>query len=208
MKIVVFGASGRVGRLVIEKLLERDYEVVAFVHRTNNFVAHPKLTVFQGDIHNKDDVAKALTSCDVVMSTLGSWGTPTKDIVSTAIQNIIPAMKETGLSRIITLTGTAVRASTDIMKPIDKLLYRIFGLIAPKIQKDGEAHVILLEASNLEWTILRSPAMRSRGKFGSPKLSLSAPSPFATAHRQDVASALIDQIDDSSFVSKAPFITS
>lgn len=208
MKIVVFGASGRVGRLVIEKLLAQGYDVVAFVHSTNNFANNSKLTVLQGDIHSKNDVAKALTGCDVVMSTLGSWGTPSKDIVSTAMQHIIPAMKEAGLSRIITLTGTAVRASTDVMMPIDKMLYRIFGLLAPKIQKDGEAHVLLLEASNLEWTILRSPAMRSRGQFGSPKLSLSAPGPFATAHRQDVASAMVDQIGDSFYVSKAPFITS
>jgi len=31
MKVAVFGASGRTGELVVEKALEADYEVVAFV---------------------------------------------------------------------------------------------------------------------------------------------------------------------------------
>lgn len=40
------------------------------------------------------------------MSALGSWGTESKDILSSVIVNIIKAMKAEKVSRIISLTGT------------------------------------------------------------------------------------------------------
>lgn len=208
MTITVFGASGRVGRLVVNLLLEGNYNVIAFVHSSGYDVSHPNLTVLRGDVHSVKEVTAALQGSQAVISTLGSWGTPTKDIVSSAMRSIIPAMQQAGISRIITLTGTAARATADKPPLMDKILHKIFSWIAPKIQTDGEMHLRLLEQSDLTWTTLRSPAMRGSGRFGNPRLVMHPPGPFASTHRKDVATAIVGQLNDTSFISKAPYILS
>ena len=54
MQVTVYGASGRVGRLVVAALLASDYTVVAFVHSRNPFTAQPNLQIFTGSV---DDTA-------------------------------------------------------------------------------------------------------------------------------------------------------
>src|SRR5690242_9717687 len=101
MIVPVFGASGRVGRLVVAEALARGHTVRAFIHRTNNFELHPQLSVAQGDIHDPQAVKQAIQGSDAVISTLASWGSSTKDIVSAAMRTIIPAMEAAGIERII-----------------------------------------------------------------------------------------------------------
>jgi putative NADH-flavin reductase len=105
MKITVFGANGNVGRLVVENALHQGHEVIAFIHGDNPFKASDKLSVIKGDIYNQKDVEKALNGSQAVISTLGSWGTPNKNILSAGMKNIIPKMQDAGINRIISLTG-------------------------------------------------------------------------------------------------------
>ncbi len=51
MKIIVFSASGRMGKLVVERALEAGHIVTAFL-RTSSKIAihHPNLALFQGDV--------------------------------------------------------------------------------------------------------------------------------------------------------------
>ena len=51
MKIVVFGASGRMGIKVVEQALEAGHTVIAFLRTSSKIVLqHPMLTLFQGDV--------------------------------------------------------------------------------------------------------------------------------------------------------------
>lgn len=78
MKVVVFGASGKVGKIVVANLLNDGYHVRAFVHSSNPFEDHAKLETIKGDIYAIKDVEAAVRGVDVVVSTLGSWGTKKK----------------------------------------------------------------------------------------------------------------------------------
>ena len=93
MRITIFGANGRVGHLVVEGAMDAGHDVTAFVHHESKFPKNTKLKVVQGDIHDAKDVARAVKGADVVISALGSWGTKRKDIVSSGMANIIPAMQ-------------------------------------------------------------------------------------------------------------------
>lgn len=56
MKIIVIGASGGVGREVVQQALQVGYEVTAFVRSSVRLsMEHPKLTVVEGD--GLDEVA-------------------------------------------------------------------------------------------------------------------------------------------------------
>ncbi len=50
MRITVFGANGKIGRIVVAKLLEEGHYVKAFVHGRNFFDSNPKLGVVIGGV--------------------------------------------------------------------------------------------------------------------------------------------------------------
>jgi putative NADH-flavin reductase len=205
MQVTVFGASGRVGRQVVLLALEQEHTVRAFVHSHDPFKSQPGLTVIKGNVRDEKAVVAAINGSQAVIVALGSWGTKSKNVVSSGTRLIIPAMRSQGLKRIVTLTGSGARWSGD--KPgfwgsIGRLFLKI---LAPKILRDGEEHLRLLEASNLVWTSVRSPAM-SNGKFTGYKLSLQSPPLWARISRQAVAHSLIDLADNGEYPRQAPFL--
>ncbi len=199
------GASGKVGRLVTTKALQRGHSVVAFVHHNKSFMSDPKLTVHQGDIHDAAAVAGSIIHSQAVISTLGSWGTSTKDIVASGMRSVIPAMQQQGINRIVSLTGTEAYDQTDTPNLLRKLAHSAASLGAGKILRDGETHIKLLRASNLDWTVLRSPVMTNRDSV-SYRLTLTPLPPWQTISRQALAKAIIEQIEGPGYMHAAPFV--
>ena len=206
-QITVFGASGQIGRRVVALLLERGYKVVAAVHGHNPLPAHEYLTVMTVDIYDTASVERALHGSDVVMSALGSWGTKRKDILTVGVQHIIPSMEKLQIGRIISLTGADARAAGDKMGIIHRLTHLALSIVAPKILKDGERHIDMLQSSSLEWTIVRSPIMSSANNVGYGVLSLHRPLPWQRISRQYVAEAMVRSVEDDEWVRQAPYIS-
>jgi putative NADH-flavin reductase len=192
-RIAIFGAAGRVGRLLVEYTLADGHKVVAFVHQHHTLPESPELTIVQGNVYSSSDVKQALEQADIVLSALSSWGTPKKDVLSAAMTTIIPAMQELGISRIISLTGAEARASGDSYSLIHRLAHAGIGLVGGKVLHDGEQHIELLERSGLNWTVIRSPIMRS-GDSRAYELTTRRPLPWALINRQAVARAMVDAI--------------
>lgn len=205
MRITVFGASGKVGRLVVARALERHHQVTAFVHSHSPFEPHPQLTIIQGDVHDAAAVRKALTQSEAVISTLGSWHTPSKDIVSSAMRAIIPVLQAGPHKRIVSLTGGGAYAPGDRKTLVYRLGHALFSVVAGKIIRDGEEHIRLLAASSLDWTVLRAPVMTNQ-HLSSYTLSLRAPAPWQLIPRKAVARALLDQVEGPAYNQRAPYI--
>lgn len=205
MQITVFGASGKVGRLVTSLATQQGYTVVAFVHAHNPFIENDQLSIVEGDIHNLADVVRALNGSEAVISTLGSWGTKNKDILSSAMQTIIPGLQTSNTKRIVTLTGADALLGSEKPHLLQRMSRTGIKLVAPKILLDGEEHLRSLAASGLDWTTIRSPIMNN---FGSSKyhLKLQWPLPIRTINRQAVAQALVDQVGRTDFMKQAPTI--
>ncbi len=208
MRIAIFGASGKVGRLVVKGALDAGHDVTAFAHHDPKFAKDSRLRIVRGDIHDSKDVAAAVKGADVVISALGSWGTKTKDIVGSGIANIIPAMEAAGAERIISLTGADARADGDKLGLLHRLTHAAIQVTPPrKILADGERHIRLLEQSGLDWTVIRSPVMNEKGDPKGFRFSTDRPAPWATVNRRSVALAILELIDDDSRSRQAPFIT-
>lgn len=115
-------------------------------------------------------------------------------------------MQKNNIKRLITLTGGDALLPSEKPTIIQVFTRPIFKLTAGKIPKDGEDHLALLESSGLDWTTIRSPIMN---EFGDPKkfqLKDTLPNPLRTIHRQSVALAMVNQLEDEAFIKKAPFI--
>jgi putative NADH-flavin reductase len=208
VKIVVFGANGRIGHLVVEGAIDAGHDVTAFVHHKSKLSGNTKLKIVQGDIHRRQDVARAVKGSGAVISALGSWGTKSKDIVSSGMANIIPAMQSGGVERIISLTGADARAQGDKPGIVNRLSHTLIKLGPPrKILADGEEHIRLLERSGLDWTVVRSPIMNERGDAMRFKLTGERPMPWATVNRRSVAAGMLRLIEDRKYSRQAPFIS-
>ncbi len=142
---------------------------------------------------------------EAVISTLGSWHTPTKDILTAAMTYVIPAMQDVGINRIITLTGSAAQAPDDEMTLSGKITRKVFGLIAKDILQDGEQHMRLLASSKLSWTTLRASII-TNGVEQKYHLNSTLPKAWETINRHTVAKALVDQLSSTEYLRKAPHL--
>jgi putative NADH-flavin reductase len=205
MQVTVLGASGKVGRLVVAEALGRGHQVTAVVHRHNPFWNMPGVRVITGDVHDAAIVTASLQGSQAVLSALGSWNSASKDIVTAGISHTIPAMHRLGISRIITLTGEGADAPGDRRPLSRRLTHAAARLVAGKILRDGETQIALLAASQLDWTVLRSPIM-TNGHDRLYRLSLRPAPPWQTIPRRAVAKAMLDQLDGPGYLGAAPFI--
>jgi putative NADH-flavin reductase len=205
MQVTVFGASGKVGRLVVDRLIASGHTVTAFVHKSDPFQDMSGVNVIQGSVSDASSVNRAVNGSDAVISTLGSWASPSEAVVSTGASQIIEAMALTNAQRLVTLTGASAFYSLDKPGLTAKWTRKLLKMIAPKILLDGENHLRSLEGSKLDWTCVRSPAMTS-GNSSSYHLSDKLPTLIAFVPRNAVAKCLVDQLEDTNFIKKAPVI--
>ena len=190
-RIVVFGANGRVGSQVVELALEANHLVVAFVYGESKLNRHDNLEVIRGDARNSADVRRALREADLVISALGSWGTKTKDILTTGMKTVVPVMEELRINRIVSLTGADAQTPDDRPTWINRLSRGLIGVIGGRVIRDGEDHIQVLANSKLDWTVVRSPIMTG-GKLLPYKLTGELAPPYATIPRKSVAQCLLD----------------
>lgn len=206
MQIVVFGANGKVGSLVVEKLLNDGHFVRAFVHSGSQLPKHKNLQILKGDVKDVESVNNALDGANAVISALGSWGTPTKDIVSTGIRSIILAMQAHNITRVISLTGSGARDLYDKPSLLDRMSCWAIRIAARKIVDDGESHIAQLRKTKLAWTVIRSPLMKNSSRQRSFILSKKSPPPWAAIVRDDVASAMVELVTNNEWRQAAPYI--
>jgi putative NADH-flavin reductase len=211
MHITIFGAGGQVGRLCVRQALSSGDEVVAFVHSKPKFEDHQNLKIIEGDVHNRLDVNKAIEGSDVVISALGSWGTPNKDILSSAMRNIIPAMSVNNMTRIISLTGTAAKVDgepSSFMQSISHLIIANMPIKgANKVIRDGEEHIKLLHLSALDWTVIRASVMNNSGDPSKYAIGPGRPKPWSTINRKSVALSMLELAKNDKEIGRSPYIS-
>lgn len=101
---LVFGATGLLGRFIVEQLLERGKKVRVFVRRP---VADDRVEQVVGDITDEEDVRKAVEGVDVVFQTVSiiDWN-PSKpellyDVNVKGNRNVIEASIDAGMKKLI-----------------------------------------------------------------------------------------------------------
>jgi uncharacterized protein YbjT (DUF2867 family) len=104
--VAVFGASGNIGRHVVDQLLAAGHIVTAYVRNPAKLsTTHPNLIVIQGELDDPTGVAGAVDGADAVISALGptlrrgATGIP----ISDGTRTIIAAMKAAGVRRFVGL---------------------------------------------------------------------------------------------------------
>ena len=106
MRIVVFGAGGRVGSRTVAEALARGHEVTAVVRDPDAHDLHGDgLTVVAGDATDPASVAEAAGGPDLAISTVGSALGKTPETLPAAARALLEGLSRAGVGRLIVLGG-------------------------------------------------------------------------------------------------------
>jgi uncharacterized protein len=152
MKLLLLGASGRVGQKIAELSIQDGMKVHALLRNPEKVSSSilEKITYTRGNALNKEQIEEAISGSDMVVSALSTDG---GNVLSESIPLIIEAMKKEGISRIISV-GTAgilqSRTEPDLLRYQSSESKR-------KLTRAAEDHhkaYTLLKESGLDWTIV------------------------------------------------------
>jgi uncharacterized protein YbjT (DUF2867 family) len=146
MNLVVLGATGRTGHLVVEQALAAGHTVTALVRSPEKLAAgNSSLRVVTGEATDTSAVARAMEGADAVISTLGGSGS----VIADSTPAIVAAARQTGVSRVVVLSSFAVER--DRLNAVSRLLS---GIVIGPVIKDHSAGEIVLRQGGLDWTIV------------------------------------------------------
>lgn len=203
MKILVFGATGSVGKIFVQQALDENHNVTAFVRRPMAFsMQHPKLSVVQGDVLNREAVVRATPGHDAVVCTLGAGSKGT--VRAEGTKNIIAAMEKAGVKRLICQSTLGAGDSRGNMNFFWK--YIMFGMLLRKAYADHELQESYVMKSNLHWTIIRPAAFTDGPRTGRYAHGFDGAANGLTlkVSRADVADFLLRQLSDLNYLRKTP----
>jgi len=151
VNITLFGATGRVGSVILENALSNQHSVRVLVRDSSKLnIKRDGLLVKEGNVLNETDIASSLTGSDVVISSLNTAGTT---VLSDSMPFIIKHMKAQGIHRIITIGTAGILQARSAPH-----LYRFQSSESKrKSTRDAEEHLrafLLLRDSGLEWTVV------------------------------------------------------
>lgn len=154
MKIAVFGSTGSVGQQVVAQALEQGHDVTAHTRRPEKFQKpHPNLTVVQGDVLESDSVKAAAAGQDGVICTLGMPLRNKDGLRARGTKNIVSAMEEVGVKRLVCLSGLGVGDSLQTLPFFYR--YFIIPVILRHVYADHEVQEGYVKNSGLDWILAR-----------------------------------------------------
>jgi biliverdin reductase / flavin reductase len=211
MRIIVFGASGNVGRLVVAQALERGHDVTAVVRKPAAFnVTHDHLTVKPGQVLDPNSVDEVIPNHDAVISALGVRTLGKTTIFSESGRNILAAMKRHGLTRFVCITTGAVEDEDPAFGLVFKLVIR--PTIMRQVIKDcRRLEALLRENEWAQWTAVRPVTLTDDPPTGafrvSPRFVPASETKDPQIPRADVASFMVDVVESGEWVRATPTIS-
>jgi len=211
MKLLIFGASGTIGTLVVEKALHEGFDVKVYIRNPSKLtIIHPKLEIIKGELHDYDKIKNAVSGIDTVISTLGP---PVKRYyngfhVLEGHKNIIRAMKNENVKRFITIATPSVRFEKDIPSLITKLPTIMAKLFLPKAYKEIVEIGNFIVLSGLDWTIVRFVSPNNTKGIGDAKVTFGDKKVKMGISRADIAQFILKEAKENNYIRSMPIIGS
>jgi len=198
VKIIVFGATGGTGKLVVEQALQAGHQVTVVVRNPDMLaLRHQQLKIIRGDVFQPNSFGNAIEGQDAVVSCLGVQKREPTTVYSEGVRNIMEAMQRNNVNRIICLSAGAV-----IVPPKSSLLMKfVTKNILQRIFKYSYADMLIMEKilneSNLNWTVIRPPWLRDSGHTGKYRTAINEHlRNLSKISRADLADYIVNHLTD------------
>jgi len=191
MRLLVIGSTGRTGWHVLEQGIRRGHSITAFTRRPQELAGFEGLErIVHGDGTNLDDLRAAVAGQDAVISAIG---------IAEITYPLIQAMKEAGVRRVVMTSSRSIVATRPSL-PV-ALAWMIFRDPYRNLARaEG-----MLEASDLDWSIVRGTMLNDKPFTGQVHIDFEANATGGDWQltRADYAMTLLDVVENPQMIRKA-----
>ena len=195
MRVAVFGATGRTGRMVVEEARRRGHDVVAPVRQLPAEPFDDGVVPVIVDLRDRGEVALTLKGSDAVVSAIGPVARVTTTEVSDVLRTLVKAMANVGLRRIVAAANAKVLTDDEVTGD--------YANVAAEHRRDAA----ILRASDVDWTILAPPFLKDDPATGAVDTAVDGTGPGRSLTRGDFAGALLDALDRPDWIGHVIGIT-
>jgi putative NADH-flavin reductase len=206
MNILILGATGPTGKILVEQALKQGHVVTALVRDKSKLgIEHEQLRVHEIDILDESALSGELLSQDVVLSALGTGRDLHSDFISRAMPVLISAMDKSKVRRLIFISSFGVGETRKQASFFSKFFFRLVlkDILADKLKADQ-----LLRASDLDYTLVYPTRMTSGNKTGKYKAGTFIKISFSpTISRSDVVDFMLTEMKENHFVRQTAILS-
>ncbi len=204
MKLIIFGATGTIGRQLVLQALAMGHQVTAFVRDPARMadIQHTNLTFATGDAFSATDVRKAMQGQDAALVALGAGRKG--GIRAEGTKNVLEAMQQTGVRRLVCQSTLGCGDSQGNLNFFWKNV--MFGWFLKDAFLDHELQERHIRNSAVDWTIVRPAAFTDGPATGQFRHGFPAKDRSITLKisRADVAMFMLSQLDSDLYLRKTP----
>jgi len=208
MRILVLGATGATGRLIVSKAIAEGHEVVALVRSKAKAADLAGAELVEGDARDAAALTSAIVGCDAVVSSLGTAMSPFREVtlLSTATRALVGVMERQNIRRLLCITGLGAGDSRGHGGFFfDRLL---LPLMLRKVYEDKDRQEDAIRGSSLDWTIVRPMVLNDKPARGGIKALTDLSGVHGgTIARADVADFVVQQLSADTWLRKSPLIS-
>jgi putative NADH-flavin reductase len=208
-RVLILGATGGTGRLIVSQALRAGHEVSALVRDpTRLTTASDRLRVMVGSVTDSSGALDdAMREQDVVVSALGRGPSlKSHGLIAASARAIVGAMNAHGIRRLLFMSAFGVGVTRRDTPLLPRIAIR---MPLRDIYADKEAGDKIVLGSDLDWTIAYPTALTDGPATGvyrvGERLTLRG---FPKVSRADVADFIVSQIVDDMYLRKQVLISS
>ncbi|MDL1891938.1 NAD-dependent epimerase/dehydratase family protein [Sphingobacteriales bacterium CHB3] len=212
-KVCIIGASGKLGRYMVQHALHRGYKVVGVcreksVGKLDAF--KDRIAIIPGATNDREVIKKAVAGCDGVLTVLVPWGVQQYSTgTAQAVLDFAPPR-----ARLIFSCGWHItRDGKDVYTWHLKALVKIFGPLARLLRfadlDDQVEACRRIFANDTRWTVVRGSDLEEGESEGLPVWSRHVGDPILKSNltrRIDFALFMVEALVNDELVREAPAI--
>ena len=213
MKVCIIGASGKLGRYMVQHALDRGYEVVGVcreksVSKLDRYKG--RITVIPGKTNNREVIKKAVAGCDGVLTVLVPWRIQQYSSgTAQAVLDFAPLN-----ARLIFSCGWPItRDGRDVYSESFKRYLRFFTWLARTLRfaeiDDQVEACRRIFASDKRWTVVRGSDLEEGESQGLPVWSRHIGDPILESNmtrRIDFALFMVEALKNDDLIHEVPAI--
>jgi NAD(P)-dependent dehydrogenase (short-subunit alcohol dehydrogenase family) len=213
VKVCIIGASGKLGRYMIQHALDRGHEVVGVcrersVRKLEAFKG--RITVIPGATNDREVIKKAVAGCDGVLTVLVPWG---RQHYSAGTAQAVLDHALQGARLIFSCGWHITRDGNDVYPKFlkrEEKLARLLGSLTHIIDIDDQIEACRrVFASNTRWTVVRGSDLEEGEGQGLPVWSKHVGDPVLESNmtrRVDYALFMVAALENDELIHEAPAI--
>ena len=211
MKIALLGSTGFVGTVLLNKALAQGHQVKVLARSPEKLGdAKDKVEIVRGDMFDPAVLESLVQGVDAVISVAGPPMNGKFDVAqhANATKNLVYAMKNFKVNRVITVAGAAAEVPGQKLGFKQSLLRFVLGtFVRPDVIKVKDMELKTIAESGLNWTVLRPPLIGSDNPTG----KVAASNSDMTGMKidvEDIADFILSLLKTNEWDRKAPIVSS